>query len=57
MSEHDAKGLGFNRPSYEEEQLRDAVVEQARLWRAEKWNIFQAQRLDAAVAALEREEE
>jgi hypothetical protein len=36
--------------------LRDAVVEAARVWRAEKWNIFQAQRLDAAVSALERAE-
>ena len=30
MSEHDDKGLGFNRPSYKEEQLRDAVVEAAK---------------------------
>jgi hypothetical protein len=32
------------------------VIEAAKVWRAEKWNIFQAQRLDAAVNALEKAE-
>jgi uncharacterized protein (DUF2252 family) len=35
---------------------RDAVVEAARVWRAERWRILSAQRLDRAVEALETAE-
>jgi hypothetical protein len=33
-----------------------AVIEAAKAWRAEKWNIFQAQRLDRTIEALEAAE-
>ena len=53
----DDKGLGFNRPSYKEEQLRDAVVEAARELRKDAQSHERLYTLVKAVEALERAEE